>query len=73
MFSLFHVTYWAGSGGSRMGAKGGLNSEHLRLKLEIHKDLRLINTNLMNKSDLYEGSSPPPFGSASCGQGSKRM
>ena len=33
------------SGGSRMGTKGGLNSKHIEI-------LRLINTNLIDKSDL---------------------
>jgi hypothetical protein len=41
-----------GSGGSRMEAKGGLNSGYVGLKLEINKNLRLINPNLMNKSYL---------------------
>jgi len=40
------------SGGSRMEAKGGLNSGYVGLKLEINKNLRLINPNLMNKSYL---------------------
>jgi len=39
----------AASGGSRMEAKGGLNSGYVGLKLEINKNLRLINPNLMNK------------------------
>ena len=42
----------ASSGGSRMEAKGGLNSGYVGLKLEINKNLRLINPNLMNKSYL---------------------
>jgi hypothetical protein len=39
------------SGGSSMGTRGGLNSEHIGLKVEITKNLRLINTNLMDKLD----------------------
>jgi len=39
------------SGGSTMGIKGELNSKHLGLKLEINKNLRLINTNLIDKLD----------------------
>jgi hypothetical protein len=38
-----------------MNSKGGLNSENLGLKLEINeinKDLRLMNTYLMEKSGL---------------------
>jgi hypothetical protein len=38
-----------------MNSKGGLNSENLRLKLEINEineDLRLMNTYLMEKSGL---------------------
>jgi hypothetical protein len=40
------------SGGFRMEAKKGLNSKHIVLKLEINKILKLINSNLINKSYL---------------------
>jgi hypothetical protein len=35
-----------------MNTKVGLNSENLGLKLEINRDLRLMNTYLMKKSGL---------------------
>jgi hypothetical protein len=40
------------SDGSRMNTKKRLNSKNLGLKLEINKDLRLINIYLIKKSGL---------------------
>lgn len=50
-----------------MEKKRGLNSERIGLKLEINKDLRLINTNLIDRQIRLGGLKPtqPPFGSTS--------
>jgi hypothetical protein len=59
-------SYWAcvRRGGSRMGTEGAgvLNNKDLGLKLEINDDLRLSNSNLIEKSLSRGGLQPtqPP-------------